>query len=263
MSFEDVKYQVAVGNRVLANIGLASGVLVSLGHVSMRVPEASDRFVVKGRRYKMDALPRMRPEDMVVCDFEGNLVEGPPGAMQCHEVKIHSCIYRDRPEVQSIVHVHPRFTVLASTLGTQLKPMCQEGALLVRDPVPVYPHFKMVTDDGEGTLLASLLGDSKVILMTGHGAVSIGSTVDDAIANMYQLEEQAKMNWYGMCAVGPDYPGIPTELLNEARDAPPIWELPHLREHMKGTGATTGQMVYHRTVAEESLAAEGITKPTS
>ena len=94
MSFEDVKSQVATANRVLAETGLASGLMADRGHASMRVPEAPDHFVVKGRGYAIDALARMQPEDMILCDLEGFLVEGPPGATQGREVKMHSCIYR-------------------------------------------------------------------------------------------------------------------------------------------------------------------------
>jgi Class II Aldolase and Adducin N-terminal domain len=72
----------------------ASGVTASLGHASLRVPGQPDRFVVKGRGYKMDALAAMRPEDMVVCNIEGSFIEGPPGSMQCFEVNMHSCIYK-------------------------------------------------------------------------------------------------------------------------------------------------------------------------
>ena len=125
---DDTRRQVAIANRILSDVGLATGVTAALGHASMRVPNDPDRFVVKGRQYAIDALAVMRPEDMVVCDTEGFLVEGKPGLSQCSEVKIHSCIYKTRPEVQSVVHVHPRYTVLMSALGETLVPMCQEGA---------------------------------------------------------------------------------------------------------------------------------------
>ena len=82
----DVKYQVAVANRVLCALGLATGVTASLGHASLRLPGQPDRFVVKGRGYQMDALAAMRPEDMVVCDTEGYFIDGPPGSTQCFEV---------------------------------------------------------------------------------------------------------------------------------------------------------------------------------
>ena len=46
--YEDVKRQVGIANRILAEVGFASGVLTSLGHISMRVPENPNHFIVKG-----------------------------------------------------------------------------------------------------------------------------------------------------------------------------------------------------------------------
>jgi ribulose-5-phosphate 4-epimerase/fuculose-1-phosphate aldolase len=226
--FEQIKDQVAAANRVLAESGLAAGVLAANGHASMRVPEAPDRFVVKGRGYAMDALSRMRARDMVVCDLEGFLVEGPPGATQCFEVKMHSCIYRAYPQVQSVVHVHPRFTVMMSVLGMALRPMCQEGIQLVRVPLPVYPHVKTIQSDEEGTEVASLLGDAKAVLLRGHGATTVGGSLEESVMSMLQLEEQARMNWYACCAAGPGYTAIPDEDI-----ATPLRELPHFRDVMR------------------------------
>src|SRR5438270_10435040 len=90
----DVKREVAIANRVLWAVGLCTGVTASLGHASLRLPDRPDRFLVKGRGYKMDALAAMRPEDMITCDLEGNFIDGPPGSTQCFEVKMHSWIYK-------------------------------------------------------------------------------------------------------------------------------------------------------------------------
>src|SRR5919204_1757426 len=99
----------------------------------------------------------MRAEDMVVCDTEGFLVDALPGITQCTEVKIHSCIYKARPDVQSVVHVHPRFPVIMSVLGKPIRSMCNEGNSLVMDPIPVYPRQRIITTDEEGTEVARLL----------------------------------------------------------------------------------------------------------
>jgi ribulose-5-phosphate 4-epimerase/fuculose-1-phosphate aldolase len=231
--FEDVKQQVATANRVLAETGLATGVLAANGHASLRVPSAPDRFVVKGRGYAMDALARMRPEDMVVCDLEGFLIEGPLGGTQCFEVKMHSCIYRTYPEVQSIVHVHPRYVVVMSVLGVPLAPMCQEGIQLVARPLPVYPHVKTIQSDEEGMEVANLLGDSKAVLLQGHGATTTGASLEEAVMSMLQLEEQAKMNWYACCAAGLDHARIPEANIREMTERTPLRELPHFREVMR------------------------------
>ena len=174
-SLEATKVEAAIGNRILAEVGLAAGVRASLGHVSMRVPGDPNLFVVKGRGYRMDVLSRMRPEDMVVCDLEGNWVDGPPYSLQCSEVKIHSCIYKNRPDVVSVVHVHPDYVVLMSVLQNGLKPMAQEGARLVTKPLPVYPHTKIITSEEEGQEVAHLLGNGEACLLLGHGAVTASS----------------------------------------------------------------------------------------
>jgi ribulose-5-phosphate 4-epimerase/fuculose-1-phosphate aldolase len=234
VSFEEEKYEVAVANRVLAEVGLATGILASLGHASLRVPSAPDRFIVKGRGYKMDALAAMQPEDMIVCDLDGYKVEGPPGTTQCFEVKMHSSIYKAYPEVQSVVHVHPRFTVVMSILQKALVPMCQEGAQLVSRPIPVYPHVKTVVTDEEGREVAALLGDSKAILLEGHGATTTGKDLEESVMNMLLLEEQARMNWYAYCAAGPNHRYIPEESVAEMSGRTPMGQLDHFKDVMAG-----------------------------
>src|ERR671933_428673 len=192
----DTRRDVAIANRVLWATGLCTGITASLGHASLRLPDRPDRFLVKGRGYMMDALAVMRPEDMVECDLDGNLVDGPPGATQCFEVKMHSWMYKRYPDVQAVVHVHPRFTILMSTLGVPLKPMCQEGFELVLRPLPVYPHSKTVVTDEEGEEVARLLPGFKAVVLKGHGATTVGSSLEEAVMNMLQLEEQARMNYF-------------------------------------------------------------------
>ena len=230
MELDDVKYEVAVANRVLAEIGLATGVLASLGHASMRVPETPEHFVVKGRGYEVDILSEMRPEDMVVCDLEGYKVSGPQGTAQCNEVKMHSNIYKAYPAVQSVVHVHPRYVVIMSLLVPHLRPVCQEGIQLVAEPLPMYPHVKTVQTDEEGVEVARLIGEHKAIILYGHGATTTGGSLNESVMNMWQLEEQARMNWYAYSSAGPDYPSIPGDLVAEMRNRTPLGELPHFRE---------------------------------
>ena len=212
---DEVKYQVAVANRVLAELGLATGAMASLGHASMRVPSEPDKFVVKGRGYDVDALAVMKPEDMVVCDLEGYKVGGPPGITQCFEVKMHSTIYKTHPEVQSVVHCHPRYTVLMTVFGARMVPMCQEAIQLVRRPLAMYPHVTTIQTEEEGQAVAELLADAKAVLLYGHGAATVGRGLEESVTNMLGLEEQAKMNWYAYAAFGPEHPYISDELADE------------------------------------------------
>ena len=250
---EEVKEQVAIANRTLDELGLATHTLASLGHVSMRVPNQPELFVVKGRGYQIDALARVKPEDMIVVDLDGNMVDGKPGTSQCYEVKMHSCILRERPDVMSVVHVHPRYTVLMSLLGVRLRPMCNEGRDIVRKELPVFKHSRLILSEEDGMAVMRTLGSESAALLRGHGAVCTGRNMEQAVMTMLNLEEQARMNYYAYCAVGDGYEGIPDGEIEDAHAAfATMAELPHLKGPLSrgaapGAGGRPGGVWAHYT----------------
>ena len=250
---DDVKHEVAMANRVLSNLGLATGLTAALGHASMRLPSDANRFVVKGREYEFDALSIMDADDMVECNLDGFLVGGRAGLTQCSEVKIHACIYTARPDVQSVVHVHPRYSILMSVLKRTLHAMCQEGAQLVRRPLPIYPHVKTIQSDAEGMEVAGLLGQGRAMLLRGHGAVTVGRTLSESVLSMAQLEEQARMNYLAYCAEGKDYEYITDDLLDEMTNRTPLYEQPHFKNVLQGRPPQRdGIWAYHKAVASRN-----------
>ena len=234
---DEIKYEVAMATRILSHMGLATGVTAALGHVSMRVPNQPELFVVKGRGYAIDALEEMQYYDMIVCNLDGYKVDGPARSTQCSEVKIHSSIMKARPDVNSVVHVHPRNVVLMTVLEEPIVPMAQEGAQMVMDqPHALYPHTKTVWSHEEGLELAECLGDNKFVLMKGHGASMTGRDPQDSVVSMLQLEEQARMNYWGLVAKGSDHPYLSDELVMESVNRPPQHEYPHFKELMRSIG---------------------------
>ena len=253
---DEVKREVAIANRVLAEMGLATHILASLGHVSMRVPNQPDLFVVKGRGYSTDALPVVRPEEMIVVDMDGNFVDGPKGTSQCYEVKMHSCIYRERPDVLSVVHTHPRYTNVLGLNGVRLKPLSNEGHQLVRNDIPVFPHSKLIITEEDGMQVVEAMGSSDVCLLRGHGAVTAGRSLEASVMNMLHLEEQARLNWIALCAFGPDYSGTPEADMDEfAAGQAAMREAPHLARplaHMPPI-PVGGVWKYYTDLAAEGL----------
>jgi L-fuculose-phosphate aldolase len=235
MTIDDVKYQVALGSRILAMTGLAAGVRASMGHVSLRDPDRPDWFVVKGRGYAIDVLARMRPENMVVCDLDGYLIEGPAGVLQCNEVMIHAAVFKARPEINSIVHAHPPFDVMLTVLGIPLVPMVLEGVRLVRRPLPVYPHTALITSAEQGRAMAECLGTATAVHLLGHGATTVGKTMEEAVTAMIQLEHQAQMNYYACSIAGPNHARIADHLVDEFLEWKPLAE-PHFQEALQRLG---------------------------
>jgi ribulose-5-phosphate 4-epimerase/fuculose-1-phosphate aldolase len=235
MNLDEVKREVALGSRILSMTGLASGIRASLGHVSLRDPNNPDHFVVKGRGYEIDVLSRMRPENMVVCDLNGYLVDGPPGTVQCNEVMIHACVFKARPEINSIVHVHPPYSVLLTILGVPLVPMALEGIRLVRRPLPIYPHTALITSLEQGQEMTRCLGSATAVQLLGHGATTVGKTMEESVTAMLQLEHQAEMNYRACLISGKDHPRIPDALIDEYLQWKPLSE-PHFQDAVARVG---------------------------
>ena len=123
-NLDDLINEVALASRMLYEMGLADASTIERGHVSLRLPENPDHFIIKSLG---PSLSQTYSAHMVIVNVDGYKVGGPKENNLPNEVKMHSCLLRDRPEINSIVHVHPRYTVLMSVLEAQLKAMCFEG----------------------------------------------------------------------------------------------------------------------------------------
>jgi L-fuculose-phosphate aldolase len=205
---DDVLEEVALASRVLFETGLADSSTIERGHVSYRLPSSPDRFVIKALG---PALSMTHKEHMVIVDTNGFKVGGPKELNLPNEVKMHSCILRERPDINSVVHVHPRYTVLMSVLQEQLAPMCIEGMPLFSQPLPMFPSPRLIIREEDGVEVAKLLGERDAILLQGHGAATVGADMEDSITNMLYIEEQARMNYLAFCAAGKDHASITRE----------------------------------------------------
>ena len=199
---EEIMENVALANRMLYEMELADASTIERGHVSYRLPDDPDKFVIKGLG---PALSQTYAEHMVVVNTEGFKISGPPEMNLPNEVKMHSCLLRERAEINSVVHVHPRYTVLMSVLQEQLGPMCIEGMPLFVKGIPMFESPRLIIHEKDGAEVAALMGESDAIMLQGHGAATVGADLEEAMLNMRHLEEQAKMNYLAFCAIGRDH----------------------------------------------------------
>ena len=249
-NLDDIRKRVWIGNRSLHRLGLATGVTASVGHASMRLPDNPNLFMIKGREMEIDALAVVRQDDIVTCNLDGMLVDGKGGLTQVSEVMIHACIYKLRPDIVSVVHAHPRYTVLMSVLNATMTPSGNSGNELVRRPIPVYPHMKTIQSEEDGMGVAKTLGAGRTVLLRGHGAVTTSTrSVAQAVMAMAQLE-QGEWNYYAFTAEGPDHTHLSDDYLNEVTNHTPIWELPHFKAVLAGRDRQRdGVQAFHDLVA--------------
>jgi ribulose-5-phosphate 4-epimerase/fuculose-1-phosphate aldolase len=197
----------AVGSRVLAD----AGVVDAFGHVSARHPGNPNHFLMS--RSLAPAL--VTPADIMDFDLDGNPIDG-RGRATFIERFIHAEIYRARPDVMGVVHAHPPGVIPFSISKAPLRPLYHNTAFLGAG-APVWDIAKdfgttdmLVRNAAIGKSLAAALGDKSVVLMRGHGDVTVGPTVKMAVFRAYYTEVNARLQSQAM-ALG----GEPTYLSNE------------------------------------------------
>ena len=186
---------VAAAARILA----ARGVVDGFGHVSMRHPDAPDRYLMS--RALAPAL--VTPGDIVEYDLESDACDpdAPKGFL---ERFIHGQIYKARPDIGAVVHSHSPSVI---PFGLTKAPMqaCFHNAAFLAQGVPVFdiardhgPTDMLVSDNNKGVALAASLGDKPVALMRAHGSVACGPSLEVAVFRAVYTEVSARVQHWAL-----------------------------------------------------------------
>ncbi|ASJ01981.1 fuculose phosphate aldolase [Thermococcus profundus] len=129
---------------------------------------------------------------VAIIDMNGNQISG---VRASSEYRLHLAVYRKRPDVRAIAHLHPPYSIVAATvLRRGDLPIITPEAELYLGRIPVTPFRPAGTSD-LAEVVAEALKDSDAVLMEKHGIVTVGRTLREAFYKAELVEESAKL-WY-------------------------------------------------------------------
>jgi ribulose-5-phosphate 4-epimerase/fuculose-1-phosphate aldolase len=162
------------------------------GHVSVRVPGDDSHFYMKPHSV---GLEEITPDNMVVCNMAGEKVAGT--GRRHSEVFIHSEIYKVRPDVMSVIHVHPTHAVALSATGRPLLPISQPSCVFWRGEQAAVPYFTehidLIRTPAMGAGVAKALGSAQACFMRNHGVAVVGACLEEATVLSLLLEEACRI----------------------------------------------------------------------
>jgi len=193
VDIDQIKQDIVTASHILHRQGIAA----AFGHVSARIPD-TNRFIFP---------PRMSPalvaiDNLLELDVEGNQLagDGRPNT----EFWIYARIYKARPDVQSVCHVHPPSCVVLSSLGETIRPMHASGAVFKND-VQVFDPITLIRTRELGDQVAATLGAHDAMLLRGHGVNVVAKDVRRVCVLTLWMEEAANFQLRGMSAGKPRY----------------------------------------------------------
>ncbi|WP_415973874.1 L-ribulose-5-phosphate 4-epimerase [Rhodococcus sp. 077-4] len=181
---EEVRRDVCALHAELVRYGL---VVWTAGNVSARVP-GRDLMVIKPSGVSYDDLT---PDNMVVCDLYGKVVEGDHAPSSDTEAQAY--VYRHLDHIGGVVHTHSPYAVAWAARGEPIPVVTTMCADEFGGDIPVGP-FATIGDDSIGRGIVDTLADSRspAVLMQNHGVFAVGPTARSAVKAAVMCEDVAR-----------------------------------------------------------------------
>jgi L-ribulose-5-phosphate 4-epimerase len=196
---EKLRREICELNKLLPQEGLVAW---TSGNVSGRDPETG-LVAIKPSGVRYDSLTT---EDIAVVDLDGRALQGEKKPSV--DTATHLYVYRQRPDVNGMVHTHSNYATAFAALGKPIPVYLTAIADEFGGSIPV-GAYAQIGEEAIGEEIIQSIGNSPAILMKNHGVFTIGPTPEEAVKAAVMVEDVARTVYLALQMGEPDE--IPAE----------------------------------------------------
>lgn len=134
----------------------------------------------------------MTPEYICKVDAEGKTIQANGNFRPSSEIKMHMRVYKERPDVQSVVHAHPVYATSFAIAGIPLTQPIMPEAVIALGCVPIAEYGTPSTVEIPDAV-SKYLQYYDAVLLANHGALSYSDSLLNAYHKMESLEFYAEL----------------------------------------------------------------------
>ena len=135
----------------------------------------------------------MTPDMICKVDATGKPIgQAKDGLRPSSEIKMHLRVYKERPDVNSVVHAHPPYATAHAIVGAPLTEPIMPEAVIFLGCVPIAEYGTPSTDEIPDAV-SKYLQHYDAVLLENHGALSYSTDLMQAYFKMESLEFYAKL----------------------------------------------------------------------
>jgi len=132
----------------------------------------------------------MKPDDVCKVDYEGKQLAGT--RKRTSEVLVHLAVYKNRPDVNAVVHCHPPHATAFAVAHEPIPKCILPEVEVFLGEVPI-AQYATPGDQRLPNTIIPYLKDCNTILLANHGTVSWGLTLEGAYFNTEIIDAYCKI----------------------------------------------------------------------
>lgn len=144
----------------------------------------------------------MTPEYICKVDENGNVIHANKGFKPSSEIKMHMRVYKERPDVNSVVHAHPLYATTFAIAGIPLTQPIMPEAVIALGCVPIAKYGTPSTEEIPDAV-EPYLQYYDAVLLENHGALTYSYSLEAAYLKMESVEFYARLLYQTMQIGGP------------------------------------------------------------
>lgn len=144
------------------------------------------------------------PEDICIVNFDGTIVEG--AFKPSIETGMHIEIYRNRPDVNAVIHTHQVYASVLSVITRPLPALFDEAVACMGNMVEIIPYAPSGSPELAANVAARLVNRCNCYIIQNHGALCLGTSIQKAYKNVELLEKCARVYCHALatgCKINP------------------------------------------------------------
>ena len=144
----------------------------------------------------------MTPEFICKVDRNGKVIQANKGFKPSSEIKMHMRVYKERPDVNSVVHAHPLYATSFAIAGIPLTEPIMPEAVIALGCVPIAEYGTPSTEEIPDAV-SKYVQHYDAVLLENHGALSYSDSLINAYYKMESLEFYAQLLYQSRLLGGP------------------------------------------------------------
>lgn len=182
----DLRVDLACAYRLVAHFGWHT---LIYNHLTARVPGPEKHFLINpfGLMFR-----EVTASNLLKIDLDGNKVMPSPHPVQQAGFVVHRSVHMCREDIVSVMHTHSIAGVAVASLTEGLLPL-NLNSMVFHERLAYHDVEGLVLDLSESERIAQSLGDKTVMILRNHGLLACGSSIAEAFAELYHLEQACQI----------------------------------------------------------------------